>query len=240
MRFIVMHKVDASMEAGAPPNPQIIRDMGQLVSGSLKEGVFTNGAGLHRSSMRVRVEYRGGERSITRGPLSGKNEVIARALMVKGRSIEDAIEHAGRLAKVLGDVEIEIGPVVEPWDIGVMPKPEQVIEGRFLLLQKGTADDERGAVRPELDRALAELKKQLTAEGALVMSEELAPTSQGSRLASAPKGKRTWTDGPFAESKELIAGFSILQLPSKKEALAWADRYAAILAGNEVDVLPLK
>ena len=43
-------------------------------------------------------------------------------------------------------------------------------------------------------------------------------------------------DGPFAESKELIAGFSLLELPSKAEVIAWADRYAAILGDNEVDI----
>ena len=53
---------------------------------------------------------------------------------------------------------------------------------------------------------------------------------------AGPKGKRSWVDGPFAESKELVAGYSILEVPSKRDALAWADRYAAILDGNEVDV----
>ncbi|HXK17748.1 MAG TPA: YciI family protein, partial [Polyangiaceae bacterium] len=50
------------------------------------------------------------------------------------------------------------------------------------------------------------------------------------------KGKRSWVDGPFAESKELIAGFSLLSLPSLREAIAWADRYAAILVDSEVDI----
>ena len=61
----------------------------------------------------------------------------------------------------------------------------------------------------------------------------------GARLASGAKDKRAWVDGPFAESKELIAGFSILGVPTKAAALAWADRYAAILGDNEVDVRQL-
>jgi hypothetical protein len=67
-------------------------------------------------------------------------------------------------------------------------------------------------------------------------ADSLAPSSKASRLPSASQAKRAWVDGPFAESKELIAGFSLLELPSKPEALAWADRYAAILGDNEVDV----
>jgi hypothetical protein len=47
-------------------------------------------------------------------------------------------------------------------------------------------------------------------------------------------------DGPFAESKELNAGFSVLDLPSRAEAIAWAERYAAVLGDNEVDVRELE
>lgn len=61
-------------------------------------------------------------------------------------------------------------------------------------------------------------------------------SSKGVQPAAGPKGKRSWTDGPFAESKEMIAGFSILTMRSREEAIAWANRYAEILDGNEVDV----
>jgi hypothetical protein len=73
-------------------------------------------------------------------------------------------------------------------------------------------------------------------DGAVLAADSLAPSARASRSAPAAAGKRTWVDGPFAESKELIAGFSLLELPDKAEALAWADRYAAILVESEVDV----
>jgi hypothetical protein len=74
----------------------------------------------------------------------------------------------------------------------------------------------------------------------LLKGERIAPTAQSTRLP-AGKGKRTWVDGPFAESKEMIAGFSILELPGLAEAKAWADRYAAVLGpDSEVDVRPLE
>jgi len=50
MRFMVLHKVDARMEAGGPPPPRIIQEMGQYVQGAIKAGVLENGAGLHPSS----------------------------------------------------------------------------------------------------------------------------------------------------------------------------------------------
>ncbi|HEY4107112.1 MAG TPA: hypothetical protein VGM44_24600 [Polyangiaceae bacterium] len=55
MRFMVMHKVDAKMEAGEPPDQRIIQSMGVLVQESLKNGVFLNGAGLHASARRKRI-----------------------------------------------------------------------------------------------------------------------------------------------------------------------------------------
>lgn len=234
MRFIVMHKVDAEMEAGAPPDQGIIQSMGKLVQGSIKEGIFKNGAGLHRSAQRVRLEYQGGKKTVTRGPYAGKNELVSSVLMIRTPSMDAAQDQAGRVASVLGDVEIEIGPVVEPWDLGMIPKPERIESSRFLLVVKGNEKTERGEVDARVKAGLAELERRMRDEGVLLCTEHLAPSSRAARLR--PQKGKAWTDGPFAESKELIAGFSILELPSKEAALAWADRYAAILTKNEIDV----
>ena len=240
MRFIVMHKVDPGMEAGEPPDQSIIASMGQLVQESIKAGTFKNGAGLHRSASRVRLVFRGGKRTLTRGPYAGKNELIAQVLMIQTPSMDAAVEQAGRVAAVLGDVEIEIGPVVEAWDLGMMPKPADLKRERFLLLVKGDAETERGQRDAKRRAALGELEHAMLEEGVLLARERLAPTSRASRSVPGQKGRQPWTDGPFAESKELVAGFSILELPSKEAALAWADRYVAILARNEVDVIELE
>jgi len=239
MRFIVMHKVDARMEAGAPPDQQIISSMGALVQESLKSGVFTNGAGLHPSSKRVRLERSHGQWSETSGPYQGQNELVASLAMVRAGSLAEAVHCARGFAEVSGDREVEIGPVVEPWDLGLIPKPSQAPQ-RFLYLFKGDAEFERGALATDArNSALAELRRALGPDGAVLAAEVLAPSSRGARLAASKDGKRTWVDGPYAESKELIAGFSILELPSLEQAKAWADRYAAILGGNEVDVREL-
>jgi hypothetical protein len=240
MRYIVMHKVDANMERGDPPRPGVIEDMGKLVQESAASGVFKDGAGLHRSAHRVRVAFRGGQRRVTRGPYAGENELCASFAMVKAPSLDDAVEQAARFAAVLGDVDIEIGTVVEPWDLGLVKKPEGQRFGRFLLLMKSTPETESGAPRaPATERALEQLLERLRSERVLLARERLAPSARGSRLRAGPDGKRTWVDGPFTESKELIAGFSILELPTREAAIAWAERYAAILLDNEVDVREL-
>lgn len=235
MRFMVMHKVDATMEAGGPPDEAIIRSMGALVQESLRGGIFTTGAGLHPSARRARIES--SESSVTHGPYSGKNELVESFAMIKAKSLEEAIERARQISRVLGDREVEIGPVVEPWDIGVAPKPKVDLPGKFLLLCKGNPATEGGAEpSPERRAALAKLIQALKDEGVLILADSLLPSSRGARLAFDKSGKRSWTDGPFTESKELIAGFSVLNVPSLADAVAWADRYAAILTKNEVDV----
>jgi hypothetical protein len=231
MRFMVMHKVDALMEAGGPPPTGIIQEMGAYVQSSIKAGVFKDGAGLHPSSRRVRLDFKGAERTVTRGPYEGGNELLASFAMIEATSIDHAIEVASRIARAVGDVEIEIGPVVEPWDIGVMAKPAKA-PLRFLLLRKADRAFEGGAGQPP---ALKSLLEELTREGILLSSATLAPSSKGARYRMTG-GKRTWTDGPFTESKELVAGFSIIEVPSLAEARTWAEAYGAILGDNEVDV----
>jgi hypothetical protein len=237
MRFIVMHKTDPVIEAGGPPNPAIIQNMGALVQESIKSGIFTNGAGLHPSQRRARLKHRAGEWSVNQGPYAGDNELVAAVTMISAKSMAAAVQHAKQLGSALGDCEIEVGPVVEAWDLGLVPKPDNAPE-RFLLLTKSSPGDEApGARAARHIAATAKLVESLGAEGALLAAETFAPSSQGSRLAAGPKAKRVWIDGPFAESKELISGFSLLKLGSKAEALAWADRYAEILGeNNEVDV----
>jgi len=239
MRFMVMHKVDAKMEAGGPPDPRIIRDMGALVQESLKNGVFITGAGLHPSKKRVRIKSAAGECQVSPGPYAGENELLASYAMIKVSSFADAVSHAQRYALARGECEVEVGPVVEPWDLGIMAKPPGEIPLQALLLTKGDAAFERGVPAPARQaQAQSALIESLGDRGALLVSGTLTPSSKGAR--SVPGAvKRSWVDGPFAESKELIAGFSILELPSLQAAIAWADRYATILTDAEVDVREL-
>ncbi len=235
MRFMVMHTVDDDMEAGSPPDPSIISKMGALVQGSLRDGVFLNGAGLHRSARRARLECRGGACRVERGPYQGRNELVAAFTMLSAKSMDDAVGHAKTLAAQLGDVDIEVGPVVEPWDLGLMPKPDKAPE-RFLLLTKATAADEGAGSAARHAAAVKQLAASLPPGAAILAADSLAPSANGARLSVDKAGKRRWVDGPFAESKELIAGFSLLELPSKADAIQWADRYAAILVDSNIDV----
>ena len=237
MRCLVMHKIDAKIEAGGPPDQRIIAEMGELVGESMKSGVCLDGAGLHRSARRARIKARSQGGAVERGPYEGENELVASVAMVKTRSLDEAIELAVRFGDRAGGAEVEIGPVVEAWDLGLMPKPSKLEYERFLLLVKGDAKTESGEAPSAEERAaIAALADELRKQGALLKRMALAPTSKAKRLPSAPKDKRVWLDGPFAESKELISGFALLELPSMADAVTWANRYVAILGENEVDI----
>jgi hypothetical protein len=96
---------------------------------------------------------------------------------------------------------------------------------RFMIIVKGNKDSEAG-VRPSeaLFAAMADYHEQLVKAGVLLDASGLQPTCKGWRIKYA-QGKRSVIDGPFAESKELIAGYTIIQVKSREEALEWTRRF---------------
>ncbi|HYC95228.1 MAG TPA: YciI family protein [Sphingomicrobium sp.] len=98
---------------------------------------------------------------------------------------------------------------------------------RFMIIVKATADTEAGTMPPEsLFAEMAAYHEQLARAGVLLDANGLQPTSKGWRIRYAG-GKRTVLDGPFAESKELIAGYTLIQVRSREEALEWSRRFPA-------------
>jgi hypothetical protein len=234
MRYMVMHKTDALTEAGERPSQELIQAMGQLVGRSLKAGIFKDGAGLHRSATRARVRFAGGTPSVVRGPYPGGNELLADFAMITTTGIERAIEMAIELSEAAGGREVEVGPVVEGWDLNGRPRPADAPH-RFLLFVMGDAGFEAGAPRPA---AIAPLFARWERDGVLQSAGGLKPTKHAARTR-VDGGKRHWIDGPFAETKELISGFSILEVPSFDDARRFTEEYAAILGDHEVDVREL-
>jgi hypothetical protein len=231
MLFMCMHKVDAKMEAGDRPPPELIQKMGQLVGRSLKAGIFKDGAGLHRSATRARITFAKGEPRVERGPYSGSNELIASFALVSTTGIERAIELGVDLGRAAGGREVEVGPVVEGWDLNGSPRPAGTPH-RFLLLLKGDDAFESGAAAPAGVRTLLD---QWKSDGVMQSEASLKPSNTSAR-SKVVSGKRQWIDGPFAESKELIAGFSLLELPSIAEAKQFTEEFAAIIGDNEIDI----
>jgi hypothetical protein len=96
---------------------------------------------------------------------------------------------------------------------------------RFMIIVKATPDSEAGAMPEEsLIAAMAQYHEELQKAGVLLDASGLQPSSKGWRIEYSG-GKRTVVDGPFAETKELIAGYTLIQVKSREEALEWTRRF---------------
>lgn len=110
---------------------------------------------------------------------------------------------------------------------------------RVMMIRKADADTEAGVMpSEELLAAMQAYNEELHKAGVLVAGEGLKPSSQAARVSFAG-GVPTVTDGPFAETKELIAGFTIIEVDSMAEAIDWARRWPA-LDGNGAAQLELR
>ena len=104
---------------------------------------------------------------------------------------------------------------------------------RFMMIVKADPSYEAGGPpNPALFAAIGKLSEEMTNAGVLLQSGGLLPSSKGARVR-ASGGKLTVTDGPFAETKELVGGFAILEAASKEEAIQLAKKFMQL----HVDVL---
>ena len=113
---------------------------------------------------------------------------------------------------------------------------------KFMILVKATQDSEAGKMPP--DSLIAEMvgfHEEMAKAGVLVDGAGLRDSSRGWRIQYGKGGKRTIVDGPFTETKELVAGFTIIDVKSREEALAWTKRFPnpSIDGGEgEIEVRP--
>lgn len=95
---------------------------------------------------------------------------------------------------------------------------------KFVILVKATADSEAGIMPTEEElTAMGKFNEELVKAGVMLAGEGLHPSSRGARVHFSGN-KRTVVDGPFAETKELVAGFWIWQVKSREEAIEWVKR----------------
>src|SRR3979411_928756 len=107
---------------------------------------------------------------------------------------------------------------------------------RFIVLVKANKDSEAGGLPDK--KILTEMGKfndELVKAGVMLAGEGLQASSKGARVKFS-KGKRTVIDGPFAETKELVAGFWLWQLKSKEEAIEWLKRCPCPMPGGEAEI----
>lgn len=109
---------------------------------------------------------------------------------------------------------------------------------KFIVIVKANADSEAGVMPDQsLIAAMTRYNEELVQAGVMLAGEGLHPSSQGVRVRFDGK-TRTVTDGPFAQTKELISGFWLWQVRSKDEAIEWLKR-APFDGGTEIELRPI-
>jgi len=107
---------------------------------------------------------------------------------------------------------------------------------KFMLILKATKDSEAGKMPSEESiNAMVKYNREQAQAGVLLDAAGLYPSSTGARVNVSADGKKTIIDGPFTESKELVAGYWLIQVKSLEEAVEWANR-APIVKGQESQI----
>lgn len=117
---------------------------------------------------------------------------------------------------------------------------------RFMMIVKATKDSEAGCTpNPELMAAIAKMAEEATKRGVMVTAGGLQPSSRGARIRVSG-GKTSLIDGPFAETKELVGGYAIFDLPSKEDAVQMGRQFMQLHADilgpsyeGELEIRPL-
>jgi hypothetical protein len=111
---------------------------------------------------------------------------------------------------------------------------------RVMVLVKATRESEAGEMpSPDLLRAMGEFNEQLRQAGVLLAADGLKPSSRGKRVAFDGTARHV-TDGPFAETRELVAGFWLWQVRDMDEAVQWVKRCPNPMPGpSEIEIRPL-
>jgi hypothetical protein len=107
---------------------------------------------------------------------------------------------------------------------------------KFMIIVKATADSEAGRFPPDSEKmfkSMAEYHEELAKAGVLLDASGLQPSSKGWRIRYDTNDKRSVVDGPFTESKELIAGYTMIQVRNRDEALEWSRRFPNPVGENQ-------
>lgn len=237
MRFMMMVKSNAQSEAGVLPSEAELSQMGKYNDELIAAKVMLAGEGLQASSKGTRVRINGDKTQIVDGPFSETKELLAGYWLIQTKTKEEAIEWAKKVPFEEGEVEVR--QIYELSDFGI-ELPETITDAppiparkpgtkRYMVLIKADALTEKGVIEgaERMFEEMGALMNDYTQKGAVLAGDGLQPTSKCFKVAYDGK-QRSVVDGPFAETKEIIAGFSVVQFATKEEAVEFARQQLAI------------
>ncbi|MBR0874127.1 YciI family protein [Bradyrhizobium tropiciagri] len=136
MKFMVIVKASKDSEAGVMPSTELLTAMGKFNEEMVKAGVMQAGEGLHPTDKGARVQYAGGQGTVTRGPFSFSNGLVCGFWLIETKSLDEAIDWMKR-APFDGGSEIEIRQVFAAEDFGEALTPELREQEERLRAQAG-------------------------------------------------------------------------------------------------------
>ena len=269
MRVMMLIRSDDPTEAGLLPSEECFTAMGHYNEMLVNAGVMKGGEGLRPSSKGARVRIERGKTTIIDGPFAESKELVAGYFMLETKSLAEAIDWAKRMPTVgiVDETFLELRPIWETEDFPVDPNereggwrdqelaqratpptsgPEQ--GGRWIHMLKADRNTEAEttlAPSQELLERMGTLMQEMAEKGVLIDGDGLRPSSQGARVYLSKNKKARVVDGPFSETKELVAGVCLFRAHTKAEAVEWARRCLQIhvegtgIESGEIDVRPI-
>jgi len=226
MRFLLLVKATKDFEAGRPLDETTMSKMADWTEQLIKAGARIGADRLHPSSKATRVRYAKGQVRVTDGPFAESKELIAGYCLIQANSLNEAVGWAKRVPFEEG--EIEVRPVHELIDVPADPPAGRPGTTRYLGMVKSDPEVEAGKFPDEKSVAdMGAFLGEAAKAGVFVSGQALQPSSKGARVRYSGRN-RLVIDGPFAEAKELVAGFMLLQFASKDEAVEWAKRFVQV------------
>jgi hypothetical protein len=194
--------------------------------------------GIALGPTRTRMTFTAGEPPAIENVPTGR-DAVGTFTIIDVESKQDAIEWVKRLPRRNGDEEIEIREGGCPGGVPAVrlsTSPRPAGDKRFVVMLKADPYTETGRIaeEPRL-RAMVQQNEASVKAGVMLAGEGLQPSSRGARVKFSG-AKATVIDGPFAEAKELVAGFWLIQAKSKEEALEWVKAYPFPFLDAEVEV----
>jgi len=241
---MLLVKSTRNYEAGIWPDETMQAELTKWNDEAAKAGVRLDGGRLQPSSQGARVHYAQGKFTVMDGPFAETKELIAGFCMIEAKSREEAVAWAKRIP--FQDGEVEVRPLFELTDFPVdpaeqqggwrdkeeefrtAPPPRKPGTIRYMGILKADKNTEAGVLPDEkFLTAMGAFMEEGIKSGVFLAGEGLQPSAKGARIRYSGKNRMV-IDGPFAETKELIAGYAILQFASKAEAIEWTKRFVEV------------
>lgn len=232
MQYMIIRKADADTEAEVMPGEELLAAMGRYNEEMVAAGIMRAGEGLKPSRDGVRVRFAGGKATVIDGPFAESKELIAGFSVVEVGSRQEALDWVKRwpAQDAGGQARLEVREMGCDASRAIgsslaLAPPRSPGKQRYMILLLTDADSE-AQLSPDATRlaAMAQSNAQSIKAGVMLAGEGLQPSATGFRVHFA-KGKPMVIDGPFAEAKELIAGFWMIQTASLDEAIDWVKHY---------------